>query len=103
MSEQTFSFRSLALLAASVPMRTQPRDRPHGQRAERQRWRAGLQAGHPSGARILKSCVLAVRSVRSTRVAVRSLRASGPLHRGDSGAPIGRMARTERWLLPHAP
>ena len=38
------------------------------------------------------------KSDRCARVAARSLRASGPLHRGDSGASIGGLARTE--LLP---
>jgi hypothetical protein len=52
--------------------------------------------GHPSGARILKPCVLAVKSARCARVAAPSLPASGLLRRRDSGAPIGGMARTER-------
>ena len=54
------------------------------------------RAGHPSGARILKPCVLTVQIARYARVAARSLRASGPLRRRDSGAPVGGMARTER-------
>jgi len=51
--------------------------------------------GHPSGARILKPCVLTVKIARCACVAARSLRASGPLRRRDSGAPIGGMARSE--------
>lgn len=68
-----------------------------GSAPQRQRWRGGCKRSHPSGARILKPCVLAVKIARCARVAARSLRASGPLRRRDSGAPIGAMARSERY------
>jgi hypothetical protein len=40
----------LALRATSAPARTHPRDRSHRLLAQRQRWCAVLQTGHPSGA-----------------------------------------------------
>jgi hypothetical protein len=88
----------LALRATSAPTRTQLPRPPHGQRAVTSATaRGAANGGHPSGARILKPCVLTVKSARCARVAARSLRASGPLRRRDSGAPVGGMARTERY------
>jgi hypothetical protein len=79
-----------------------PRPTARGNAPQRQRWRAGCKRRHPSGACILKPCVLAVKIARCARVAARSLRASGPLRRRDSGAPIGGMARNEHWRQPGA-
>jgi hypothetical protein len=76
-----------------------PRGRPYGLRAATSAVvRGGAKRGHPSGARILKPCVLAVKSARCARVAARSLRASGPLRRRDSGAPVGGMGKD--WSTP---
>ena len=75
-----------------------PRGRPHGQRAATSAIARGAANGAiPSGARILKPCVLAVKIARCARVAARPLRVSGPLRRRDSGAPVGGMARSERY------
>ena len=75
----------LALRAASAPPRTHPRGRPHGLLAATSAVARGAANGAiPSGARILKPCVLAVKIARCARVAARSLRASGPLRRRDS-------------------
>jgi hypothetical protein len=52
----------------------------------------------PSGASILNPYVLAIESARCSRVAARTLRASGPLRRRDSGAPVGGMADSEDCL-----
>jgi hypothetical protein len=80
-----------------------PRSRPYGHLAVEVSAGARAARGrHPSGARILKPCVLAVKSARYARVAARSLWAPGPLRRRDSGAPIEGMARTERWLSGQA-
>ena len=57
----------------------------------------GRKRGHPSGARILKPCVLAVKGARCARVAARSLQDPGPLRRRDSGGAYRRDGRTERW------
>jgi hypothetical protein len=74
-----------------------------GYSPQRQPWRASVaEAGHPSVAWIVKPCVLAVKSARCARVAARSLRASGPLCRRDSGTPIGGMARTEVCAMTNA-
>jgi hypothetical protein len=88
----------LALRATSAPARTHP-PRPAAGAARRNVSGGARRCkrGHPSGARILKPCVLTVKSARCARVAARSLRASGPLRRMDSGAPVGGMARSERY------
>ena len=91
------------LRATSAPTRTHP-PRPTA-RTTRRNVSDGARCckrGHPSGARILKPCVLAVTIARCARVAARSLRASGPLRRRDSGAPVGGMARSERCPWPVA-
>jgi hypothetical protein len=89
----------LALRATSAPTRTHPCGRSYGLLAATSAVvRGAANGGHPSGARILKPCVLAVKSARCARVAARSLRASGPLRRRDSGAPIGGMGKD--WSTP---